>query len=69
MDSLETKVHETEQKFEEMKKARDEWLTKATDAESKINELTNTMLRFLLCHCLKSTLISFLLLVDCLNFT
>jgi myosin V len=48
VDSFATKVHETEHKFEEMKKARDEWLTKATDAESKINELTNTMLRFLL---------------------
>ncbi|GJN07672.1 hypothetical protein PR202_ga25520 [Eleusine coracana subsp. coracana] len=46
VDSLETKVQKTEQKFEEMKEARDEWLKKATDAESKINELTNTMLRF-----------------------
>ncbi|XP_062188731.1 myosin-8-like [Phragmites australis] len=44
--SLETKIDETEQKFEEMKKAREEWLKKATDAESKINELTNTMLSF-----------------------
>ncbi|KAK3126891.1 hypothetical protein QOZ80_7AG0564580 [Eleusine coracana subsp. coracana] len=46
VDSLETKVQKTEQKFEEMKEARDEWLKKATDAESKINELTNTMLSF-----------------------
>ncbi|VAH04771.1 unnamed protein product [Triticum turgidum subsp. durum] len=44
--SLETKIEETEQKFEEMKKAREELLKIATDAESKINELTNTMLRF-----------------------
>ncbi|VAH16739.1 unnamed protein product [Triticum turgidum subsp. durum] len=44
--SLETKIEETEQKFEEMKKAREELLKKATDAESKINGLTNTMLRF-----------------------
>ncbi|OEL18826.1 Myosin-6 [Dichanthelium oligosanthes] len=43
--SLETKIDETEQKFEEMKKAREEWMKKAADAESKINELTNTMLR------------------------
>uniref|UniRef100_A0A8R7P162 Myosin-J heavy chain n=1 Tax=Triticum urartu TaxID=4572 RepID=A0A8R7P162_TRIUA len=43
--SLETKIEETEQKFEEMKKAREELLKKATDAESKINGLTNTMLR------------------------
>lgn len=48
MGSLETKIDETEQKFEEMKKAREEWLKKATDAESKINELTNTMLRLVL---------------------
>jgi hypothetical protein len=46
--SLETKIDETEQKFEEMKKAREEWLKKATDAESKINELTNTMQRLVL---------------------
>jgi lipoate synthase len=46
--SLETKIDETEHKFEEMKKAREEWLKKATDAESKINELTNTMLRLVL---------------------
>ncbi|XP_062186610.1 myosin-6-like isoform X2 [Phragmites australis] len=46
VDSLETKIDETEQKFEEMKKAREEWLKKATDADSKINELTNTMLSF-----------------------
>uniref|UniRef100_A0A452YL75 Myosin-J heavy chain n=1 Tax=Aegilops tauschii subsp. strangulata TaxID=200361 RepID=A0A452YL75_AEGTS len=44
--SLETKIDETEQKFEEMKKAREELLKKATDAESKINGLTNTMLSF-----------------------
>ncbi|VAH04748.1 unnamed protein product [Triticum turgidum subsp. durum] len=44
--SLETKIEETEQKFEEMKKAREELLKIATDAESKINELTNTMLSF-----------------------
>ncbi|KAF6989174.1 hypothetical protein CFC21_006537 [Triticum aestivum] len=44
--SLETKIEETEQKFEEMKKAREELLKKATDAESKINGLTNTMLSF-----------------------
>ncbi|CAM0956683.1 unnamed protein product [Alopecurus aequalis] len=44
--SLETKIDETEQKFEEMKKAREEWLTKAMDAESKINGLTNSMLSF-----------------------
>ncbi|KAL6871437.1 hypothetical protein ACP4OV_014266 [Aristida adscensionis] len=42
--SLETKITETEEKFEEMKKAREEWLKKATDAESKINELSDTML-------------------------
>lgn len=48
MGSLETKIDETEQKFEEMKEAREEWLKKATDAESKINELTNTMLRLAL---------------------
>ncbi|NP_001288468.1 myosin-6-like [Zea mays] len=46
MGSLETKIDETEQKFEEMKRAREEWLKKATDAESKINELTNTVLSF-----------------------
>jgi len=46
--SLETKIDETEKKFEDMKKAREEWLKKATDAESKINELTNTMLRLAL---------------------
>ena len=45
MGSLETKIDETEQKFEEMKKTREEWMKKAVDAESKINELTNTMLR------------------------
>ena len=45
MGSLETKIDETEQKFEEMKKTREEWMKKAADAESKINELTNTMLR------------------------
>lgn len=50
MGSLETKIDETEQKFEEMKKAREEWLKKATDAESKINELTNTMLRLACLH-------------------
>ncbi|RCV10466.1 hypothetical protein SETIT_2G114600v2 [Setaria italica] len=44
--SLETKIDETEQKFEEMKKAREEWMNKAADAESKINELTNTVLSF-----------------------
>ncbi|RLN32866.1 myosin-6-like [Panicum miliaceum] len=44
--SLETKIDETEQKFEEMKKAREEWMKKAADADSKINELTNTMLSF-----------------------
>jgi myosin-5 len=44
--SLETKIGETEQKFEEMKKTREEWIKKAADAESKINELTNTMLSF-----------------------
>ncbi|XP_039805225.1 myosin-8-like isoform X2 [Panicum virgatum] len=44
--SLETKIDETEQKFEEMKKTREEWMKKAADAESKINELTNTMLSF-----------------------
>ena len=48
MGSLETKIDETEKKFEDMKKAREEWLKKATDAESKINELTNTMLRLAL---------------------
>jgi myosin V len=47
--SLETKIDETEQKFEEMKKAREELLKKATDAESKINGLTNTMLRLPRC--------------------
>ncbi|CAM0877745.1 unnamed protein product [Alopecurus aequalis] len=41
--SLETKIQETEQRFEETEKAREEWLKKATDAESQINELTNTM--------------------------
>lgn len=44
--SLEIKIDETEQKFEEMKKAREELLKKATDAESKINGLTNSMLSF-----------------------
>ncbi|EEC73364.1 hypothetical protein OsI_07592 [Oryza sativa Indica Group] len=42
--SLETKIDETEQRFDEVKKAREELLKKATDAESKINGLTNTML-------------------------
>jgi myosin V len=51
MGSLETKIDETEQKFEEMKRAREEWLKKATDAESKINELTNTVLRLALSIC------------------
>ncbi|KAL6611360.1 hypothetical protein ACP70R_039288 [Stipagrostis hirtigluma subsp. patula] len=46
VSSLETKIDETEQRFEEMKKAREEWLKKATDAELKINELTETMLSF-----------------------
>lgn len=45
MGSLETKIDETELKFEEMKKAREEWMKKAADAEAKINEVTNTMLR------------------------
>lgn len=44
--SLETKIQETEQKFEETENVREEWLKKATDAESQINELKNTMLRF-----------------------
>ncbi|KAG8099977.1 hypothetical protein GUJ93_ZPchr0013g35251 [Zizania palustris] len=42
--SLEAKIDETEQRFEEMKKAKEELLNKAADAESKINGLTNTML-------------------------
>lgn len=54
MGSLETKIDETEQKFEEMKKAREEFMKKAADAESKIHELTNTVLRSAL-----STYVSF----------
>lgn len=45
--SFEEKLHKTEQKFEETEKAREELLNKATDAESKINEMKNTMQRFL----------------------
>ena len=45
--SFEEKLQKTEQKFEETEKAREELLNKATDAESKINELKNTMQRFL----------------------
>ncbi|KAM0920055.1 hypothetical protein ACQ4PT_007723 [Festuca glaucescens] len=41
--SLETKIQETELRFEETDKLREEWLKKATDAESQINELKNTM--------------------------
>ncbi|KAJ1292593.1 hypothetical protein BS78_01G001600 [Paspalum vaginatum] len=41
--SFEEKLQETEQKFKETDKAREELLNKATDAESKINELKNTM--------------------------
>ncbi|KAM0924486.1 hypothetical protein ACQ4PT_004828 [Festuca glaucescens] len=41
--SLEAKIQETEQRFEETDKLREEWLKKATDAESQINELKNTM--------------------------
>lgn len=48
--SFEEKLHKTEQKFEETEKAREELLNKATDAESKINEMKNTMQRFLWCH-------------------
>jgi myosin-5 len=44
--SLETKIQETEQRFEETDKLREEWLKKATDAESQINELKSTMQRF-----------------------
>uniref|UniRef100_K4AKJ0 Uncharacterized protein n=1 Tax=Setaria italica TaxID=4555 RepID=K4AKJ0_SETIT len=43
--SFEEKLQKTEQKFEETEKAREELLNKATDAESKINELKNTMQR------------------------
>ncbi|CAL4937229.1 unnamed protein product [Urochloa decumbens] len=41
--SFEEKLQKTEQKFEETEKAREELLNKATDAESKINEMKNTM--------------------------
>ncbi|CAL4920245.1 unnamed protein product [Urochloa decumbens] len=41
--SFEEKLQKTEQKFEETEKAREELLNKATDAESKINEMMNTM--------------------------
>ncbi|KAF8643980.1 hypothetical protein HU200_066619 [Digitaria exilis] len=41
--SFEEKLHKTEQKFEETDKAREELLNKATDAESKINEMKNTI--------------------------
>jgi myosin-5 len=44
--SLETKIQETEQRFEETDRVREEWLKKATEAESQINELKNTMQRF-----------------------
>lgn len=44
--SFEEKLQNAEQKFEETEKAREELVKKATDAESKINELKNTMQRF-----------------------
>ncbi|PNT73745.1 hypothetical protein BRADI_1g00607v3 [Brachypodium distachyon] len=43
VSSLETKIKETEQRFEETEKVREQWLKKATDAESQINELKNTV--------------------------
>ncbi|GJN40399.1 hypothetical protein PR202_gb29606 [Eleusine coracana subsp. coracana] len=43
--SFEAKLHETEQKLEKIEKAR-ERLLDSTDAESKINELKNTIQRF-----------------------
>ncbi|OEL30190.1 Myosin-6 [Dichanthelium oligosanthes] len=43
VSSFEEKLQKTEQKFEETEKAREELLNKATDAESQINELKNTM--------------------------
>jgi predicted nuclease with TOPRIM domain len=45
--SFEEKLQKAEQKFEETEKSREELINKATDAESKINELKNTMQRFL----------------------
>ena len=44
--SFEEKLQNAEQKFEETEKAREELVKKATDAESMINELKNTMQRF-----------------------
>ncbi|XP_066367681.1 myosin-6-like isoform X1 [Miscanthus floridulus] len=41
--SFEEKLQNAEQKFEETEKAREELVKKATDAESMINELKNTM--------------------------
>ncbi|KAL5211030.1 hypothetical protein ABZP36_006653 [Zizania latifolia] len=41
--SLETKIQEMKQKFEETDEIRDEWCKKATDAESQINDLKITM--------------------------
>ena len=46
MASFEEKLQNAEQKFEETEKAREELVKKATDAESMINELKNTMQRF-----------------------
>ncbi|XP_062213114.1 myosin-6-like [Phragmites australis] len=43
VSSFEAKVQETHQKFEEREKVREELLNKAMNAESKINELKNTM--------------------------
>lgn len=47
MSSLEKKIDETEKKYEETSRISEERLKKATDAESKIIHLNNSMQRFL----------------------
>jgi hypothetical protein len=44
--SFESKLHETEKKLEESEKARKILFDKTPDADSEINELKNTMQRF-----------------------
>lgn len=47
MSSLEKKIDETEQKFEEASRLSEERLKKALEAESKMHQLNNSMQRFL----------------------